>query len=171
MRIFTIYLCKKCWKEETLRERKSLFYAHKTAVRHTLQHELSVAGEDGILGRGGSLTTRGVPSWLHGKSVAQCRAFCNPSCKNSIFQDKICTCYAEKTVRHTQCSRLFGKVKPPEPSFCGFIASFFSAGRGLQESQQNGLQFLVKSCIMRANLSFDRFRPKSTIDLTPDWAV
>ena len=120
---------------------------------------------------GGSLTSRGVPSWLHRESVAQCRVFCNTTCKNSIFRDKICTCYAEKTVGHTQCSRLFGKVKPPNPSFCGFIASFFSAGRGLQESQQNGLQFLVKSCIMRANLSFDRFRPKSTIDLTPDWAV
>lgn len=171
MRIFTIYLCKKMLGGRGLTGKKSLFYAHKTAVRHTLQHELSVAGEGGILGRGGSLTTRGVPPWLHGESVAQCRAFCNPSCKNSIFRDKICTCYAEKTVGHTQCSRLFGKVKPPKPSFCGFIVSFFSAGRGLQESQQNGLQFLVKSCIMRANLSFDRFRPKSTIDLTPDWAV
>lgn len=124
MRIFTIYLCKKCWKEEVLQE-KSLFYAHKTAVRHTLQHELSVAGEGGILGRGGSLTTRGVPPWLHGESVAQCRVFCNPTCKNSIFRDKICTCYAEKSIGRTQCSRLFGKVKPPNPSFCGFIAFFF----------------------------------------------
>lgn len=114
--------------------KKSLFYAHKTAVRHTLQHELSVAGEGGILGRGGSLTTRGVPSWLHGESVAQCRAFCNTTCKNSIFRDKICTCYAEKSIGHTQCSRLFGKVKPPDPSFCGFIASLlplFFGGAGL----------------------------------------
>jgi len=130
MRIFTIYLCKKMLGGRGLTGKKSLFYAHKTAVRHTLQHELSVAGEGGILGRGGSLTTRGVPSWLHGESVAQCRAFCNPTCKNSIFRDKICTCYAEKTVGHTQCSRLFGKVKPPKPSFCGFIASFFG-GAGL----------------------------------------
>lgn len=128
MRIFTIYLCKKMLGGRGLTGKKSLFYAHKTAVRHTLQHELSVAGEGGILGRGGSLTTRGVPLWLHGESVAQCRAFCNPSCKNSIFRDKICTCYAEKTVGHTQCSRLFGKVKPPKPSFCGFIASFFRRG-------------------------------------------
>lgn len=141
MRIFTIYLCKKCWKEETLRERKSLFYAHKTAVRYALQHELSVAGEGGILGRGGSLTTRGVPLWLHGESVAQCRAFCNPTCKNSIFRDKICTCYAEKTVGHTQCSRLFGKVKPPKPSFCGFITSFFRRGRACRNHSKMDCSF------------------------------
>ena len=163
MRIFYSIYVKNAGRKRSYKE-KSLFYAHKTAVRHTLQHELSVAGGGGILGRGGRLTTRGVPSWLHRESVAQCRVFCNPTCKNSIFRDKICMCYAEKSIGRTQCSRLFGKVKPPEPSFC-------SAGRGLQESQQNGLQFLVKSCIMRANLSFDRFRPKSTIDLTPDWAV
>ena len=59
------------------------------------------------------------------------------------------------------------KSTHPNCPFGGFFV-FFSAGRGLQESRQNGLQFLVKSCIMRANLSFDRFRPKSTIDLTPD---
>ena len=170
MRIFTIYLCKKCWKEEVLQE-KTLFYAHKTAVRYALQHELSVAGERGNFGTGWQLDharrTLLAPQGEH--STVQ--GVLQSSCKNSIFRDKICTCYAEKTVGRTQCSRLFGKVKPPKPSFCGFIASFFSAGRGLQESQQNGLQFLVKSCIMRANLSFDRFRPKSTIDLTPDWAV
>lgn len=128
MRIFTIYLCKKMLGGRGLTGKKSLFYAHKTAVRHTLQHELSVAGEGGILGRGGRLTTRGVPPWLHGESVAQCRAFCNTTCKNSIFRDKICTCYAEKTIGYTQCSRLFGKVKPPKPSFCGFITSFFRRG-------------------------------------------
>ena len=115
-------------KAHAVRYALQLFYAHKTAVRHTLQHELSVAGEGGILGRGGSLTTRGVPPWLHRESVAQCRVFCNTTCKNSIFRDKICTCYAEKTIGRTQCSRLFGKVKPPKPSFCGFLASFFRRG-------------------------------------------
>ena len=49
MRIFTIYLCKKMLGGRGLTGKKSLFYAHKTAVRHTLQHELSVAGEGGEL--------------------------------------------------------------------------------------------------------------------------
>ena len=35
--------------------KKSLFYANKTAVRHTLQHELSVAGEGGDFGTGWQL--------------------------------------------------------------------------------------------------------------------
>lgn len=36
-------------KAHAVRYALQLFYAHKTAVRHTLQHELSVAGEGGEL--------------------------------------------------------------------------------------------------------------------------
>lgn len=169
MRIFYSIYVKNAGRKRSYRK-KLLFYAHKTAVRHTLQHELSVAGEGGILGRGGSLTTRGVPSWLHGESVAQCRVFCNSTCKNSIFRDKIARVTQKNLLDVPSVAGFSEKSSHQIRPFADFL-HLFSAGRGLQESQQNGLQFLVKSCIMRANLSFDRFRPKSTIDLTPDWAV
>ena len=129
MRIFYSIYVKNAGRKRPYRE-KSLFYAHKTAVRHTLQHELSVAGEGGILGRGGRLTTRGVPSWLHRESVAQCRAFCNTTCKNSIFRDKICTCYAEKLLDVPSVAGFSEKSSHPNRPFADFLYLFFG-GAGL----------------------------------------
>lgn len=128
MRIFTIYLCKKCWKEETLRERKSLFYAHKTAVRHTLQHELSVAGEGGILGRGGSLTTRGVPSWLHRESIAQCRAFCNLAAKIAYFETKFARVTQKKLLDVPSVAGFSEKSSHPNRPFADLLPLFFRRG-------------------------------------------
>ena len=51
MRIFYSIYVKNAGRKRSYKE-KSLFYAHKTAVRHTLQHELSVAGEGGNFGTG-----------------------------------------------------------------------------------------------------------------------
>ena len=86
--------------------------------------------------------------------VAPGRAAVKVVCKNGTFGSKICTAMREILVDVSSVAG-FWKMSSRE----GWIlCRKFSAGRRMQESAQNGLQFLLKSCIMIAKLSFDRLR-------------
>lgn len=129
MRIFYSIYVKNAGRKRSYRK-KLLFYAHKTAVRHTLQHELSVAGEGGILGRGGRLTTRGVPPWLHRESIAQCRAFCNLAAKIAYFETKFTRVTQKNLLNVPSVAGFSEKSSHPIRPFADFLLLFFG-GSGL----------------------------------------